>query len=152
VKEALTDKFWINVMQEELGQYKRNVVWKLVPIPERLNVIDANWIYKNKSNESCIVTMDKVRLVAQGSNEGGIDKTLHVNNVDGGKIMVTLISVDDDVYGGMSNSMLEHFVRQVQSEFEMNLVGELTYFPGLQVEQMEDTILISESKYHVNIM
>ena len=26
VKEALTDEYWINVMQEELGQFKRNEV------------------------------------------------------------------------------------------------------------------------------
>lgn len=106
-------------MQEELGQYKRNAIWKLVPIAERLNVIDANWIYKNKYDESGIVTMNKVRLVAQGCSKGEIDKTLYVKNIDGGTIMVTLISIDD---------MFMDFVRQVQSEFEMNLVGELTYF------------------------
>ena len=33
VKEALTDEYWINVMQEELGQFKRNEVWNLVPRP-----------------------------------------------------------------------------------------------------------------------
>jgi len=37
--------------------------------------------------------------------------------------------------------MMEHFDRQVQSEFDMSLVGELAYFIGLQVKQMEDTNL-----------
>jgi len=40
----------------------------------------------------------------------------------------------------------------MQFEFEMSLVGELTYFLGLQVKQMEDTIFISQSKYAKNIM
>jgi hypothetical protein len=40
----------------------------------------------------------------------------------------------------------------MQSEFEMSLVGELTYFLGLQVKQMEDTIFISQSKYAKNIV
>jgi hypothetical protein len=40
----------------------------------------------------------------------------------------------------------------MQSEFEMSLVGELTYFLGLQVKQMEDSILISQSKYAKNIV
>ena len=40
----------------------------------------------------------------------------------------------------------------MQSEFEMSLVGELTYFLGLQVKQMEDSIFICQSKYAKNIM
>ena len=34
----------------------------------------------------------------------------------------------------------------------MSLVGELTYFLGLQVQQMDDTIFISQSKYAKNIV
>jgi hypothetical protein len=40
----------------------------------------------------------------------------------------------------------------MQFEFEMSLVGELTYFLGLQVKQIEDTIFISQSKYVNNIV
>ncbi|KAK2449059.1 hypothetical protein QL285_008290 [Trifolium repens] len=40
----------------------------------------------------------------------------------------------------------------MQSEFEMSLVGELTYFLGLQIKQMEDTIFICQSKYARNIV
>ncbi|XP_050890419.1 secreted RxLR effector protein 161-like [Lathyrus oleraceus] len=48
--------------------------------------------------------------------------------------------------------MVYHFVKQMQSEFEMSLVGELTYFLGLQVKQVDDTIFISQSKYSKNIV
>ncbi|WJX12365.1 hypothetical protein P8452_02875 [Trifolium repens] len=48
--------------------------------------------------------------------------------------------------------MVQHFVKQMQSEFEMSLVGELTYFLGLQIKQIEDTIFISQSKYARNII
>ena len=48
--------------------------------------------------------------------------------------------------------MVQHFVHQMQSKFEMSLMGELTYFLGLQVKQMEDTIFISQSKYAKNIV
>ncbi|XP_050890158.1 uncharacterized mitochondrial protein AtMg00810-like [Lathyrus oleraceus] len=34
----------------------------------------------------------------------------------------------------------------------MSLVGELTYFLGLQVKQMDDSIFISQSKYAKNIV
>jgi hypothetical protein len=48
VKEALTDEYWINAMQDELEQFKRNEVWELVPRPEGTNIIGTKWIYKNK--------------------------------------------------------------------------------------------------------
>src|ERR1044072_4901208 len=66
VKEALSDEYWINAMQEELCQFKRNEVWNLVLRPEGINVIGTKWIFKNKSDESGNVTRNKARLVAQG--------------------------------------------------------------------------------------
>jgi len=66
VKEALTDEFWIEAMQEELNQFKRSEVWDLVPRPEGMNVIGTKWIYKNKSDGNGTVTRNKARLVAQG--------------------------------------------------------------------------------------
>jgi len=66
--------------------------------------------------------------------------------------MIAQIYVDDIVFGGMSNQMVQHFVHQMQFEFEMSLVGELTYFLGLQVKQMEDMIFIYQSNYAKNIV
>jgi hypothetical protein len=66
VKEALTDEFWIEAMQEELNQFKRSEVWDLVPRPDSVNIIGTKWIYKNKSDEKGIITKNKARLVAQG--------------------------------------------------------------------------------------
>jgi hypothetical protein len=66
VKEALTDDFWIEAMQEELNQFKRSEVWDLVPRPNDINVIGTKWIYKNKSDENGTVTRNKARLLAQG--------------------------------------------------------------------------------------
>ena len=66
VKEALTDEFWIEAMQEELNQFKRSEVCDLAPRPDGTNVIGTKWIYKNKSDENGTVTRNKARLVAQG--------------------------------------------------------------------------------------
>ena len=74
MKEALTDEFWINAMQEELEQFKRNEVWELVPRPEGTNVIGTKWIFKNKTNEEGVITRNKARLVAQGYTQiEGVD-------------------------------------------------------------------------------
>ncbi|KAK2375338.1 putative mitochondrial protein [Trifolium repens] len=90
-------------------------------------------------------------LEEQGYRKGGSDKTLFVKQ-EKGKFIIAQIYVDDIVFGGMSNAMVQHFVQQMQSEFEMSLVGELTYFLGIQIKQMDDTIFISQSKYARNII
>jgi len=90
-------------------------------------------------------------LVNQGYIKGGSDKSLFVKE-ENEILMIAHIYVDHIVFGGMSNQMVQHFVQQMQSEFEMSLVGELTYFLGLQVKQMEDTIFIYQSKYAKNIV
>jgi hypothetical protein len=90
-------------------------------------------------------------LLQQGYRKGETDKTLFVRQ-EKGKLMIAQIYVDDIVFGGMTDALVKQFVHQMQSEFEMSLVGELTYFLGLQVKQMEDTIFISQSKYAKNIV
>ncbi|KAK2426713.1 putative mitochondrial protein [Trifolium repens] len=90
-------------------------------------------------------------LEEQGYRKGGSDKTLLVKE-EKGKFIIAQIYVDDIVFGGMSNTMVQHFVKQMQLEFEMSLVGELTYFLGLQIKQMEDTTFVSQSKYARNIV
>src|ERR1044072_7712661 len=69
-----------------------------------------------------------------------------------GNLMIAQIYVDDIVFGGMLDPMVEHFVHQMKSEFEMSLVGELNYFLGLQVKQMDDSIFVSQSKYAKGIV
>ena len=34
IEEAIDDSIWVNVMQEQLTQFERNKVWKLVPKPK----------------------------------------------------------------------------------------------------------------------
>jgi hypothetical protein len=74
VKVAHTDDFWINAMQEELSQFKRNKVWELVQRPENVNFIGTKWMFKNKSDEKGVVTRNKARLVAHGYTQiEGVD-------------------------------------------------------------------------------
>jgi len=61
-------------MQEELNQFVRNEVWTLVPKTNQMNVIGTKWVFRNKSNDSSIITRNKVRLVSNEYNQAeGID-------------------------------------------------------------------------------
>ncbi|XP_050916807.1 uncharacterized mitochondrial protein AtMg00810-like [Lathyrus oleraceus] len=122
-----------------------------------MNVIGTKWIYKNKFDEKGIKAprgwYERLTeyLVNNGYRKGGTEKTLFVKE-ENGKLMIAQIYVDGIVFGGMSNQIVQHFVRKIQFEFEMSLVGELTYFLGLQVKQMDGIIFISQSKYAKSIV
>nr|GFC40442.1 Gag-Pol polyprotein [Tanacetum cinerariifolium] len=60
--EALKDTDWVSAMQEELDQFARLKVWRLVPRPEGKSVIKTKWIFKNKKDESSLVIRNKARL------------------------------------------------------------------------------------------
>ncbi|GJT27150.1 retrovirus-related pol polyprotein from transposon TNT 1-94 [Tanacetum coccineum] len=61
-------------MQEELYQFDRLQVWKLVDKPFGKTVIKLKWLWKNKKNEDQTVIRNKARLVAKGyAQEDGID-------------------------------------------------------------------------------
>ncbi|GJW95512.1 retrovirus-related pol polyprotein from transposon TNT 1-94 [Tanacetum coccineum] len=74
VAEALKDVDWVSAMQDELDQFARLKVWRLVPRPEGKTIIKTKWIFKNKKDESSLVIRNKARLVAVGyCQQDGID-------------------------------------------------------------------------------
>nr|GEZ30939.1 hypothetical protein [Tanacetum cinerariifolium] len=74
VVEALKDVDWVSAMQEELDQFARLKVWRLVPRPDGKSVIKTKWILKNKKDKSSLVIQNKARLVAVDySQQEGID-------------------------------------------------------------------------------
>ncbi|GJW28093.1 retrovirus-related pol polyprotein from transposon TNT 1-94 [Tanacetum coccineum] len=61
-------------MQEELNEFERLKVWKLVPPPDKVMVITLKWIYKVKLDELGGILKNKARLVARGyRQEKGIN-------------------------------------------------------------------------------
>src|SRR4030095_9240172 len=74
ITEALQDPDWIIAMQEELNQFERMKVWRLVPRPKGRIVIGTRWVFKNKCDENRVIVRNKARLVAKGyRQQEGID-------------------------------------------------------------------------------
>ncbi|CAA0811305.1 cysteine-rich RLK (RECEPTOR-like protein kinase) 8, partial [Striga hermonthica] len=73
-------------------------------------------------------------LLEKGFKRGGVNQTFFAlrTNVD---LLAVQIYVDDIIFGSTSKKLVNHFVKLMSSEFEMSLVGELSYFLGLQVKQ-----------------
>ncbi|GJZ11643.1 retrovirus-related pol polyprotein from transposon TNT 1-94 [Tanacetum coccineum] len=55
---------WIIAMQEVAFD-----VWELVPQPKNMTIIGTKWVFRNKLDKKGVVSQNKVRLVAQGSNQ-----------------------------------------------------------------------------------
>ena len=72
-------------------------------------------------------------LMEKGFSRGSVDTTLfrkkHKHDM-----LVIQIYVDDIIFGATNQSLCEHFAKEMQSEFEMSMMGELTFFLGLQVK------------------
>lgn len=77
---------------------------------------------------------------------GTVDKTLF-KFVKDDHILLVQIYVDDIIFGSTNPKLCEKFSKIMQEKFEMSMMGELTFFLGLQVKQLEKGIFINQSKY-----
>ncbi|XP_060960859.1 uncharacterized mitochondrial protein AtMg00810-like [Cannabis sativa] len=75
-----------------------------------------------------------------------IDNTLFIKLLQPG-IFVAQIYVDDIIFGSTCEKEVVKFVDLMTSEFEMSLIGDLSFFLGLQIKQTDQGIFISQSKY-----
>nr|GEX32525.1 retrovirus-related Pol polyprotein from transposon TNT 1-94 [Tanacetum cinerariifolium] len=72
--EALKYVDLVSAMQDELDQFSKLKVWRLVPRPKGKTIINTKWIFKNKKDKSNLVIRNKVRLVDVGYyQKEGID-------------------------------------------------------------------------------
>ncbi|KAJ9546296.1 hypothetical protein OSB04_018839 [Centaurea solstitialis] len=74
IDQALSDPDWVRAMQDELAEFERNKVWRLVKRPWGKSIIGLKWIFRNKKDENNLVIRNKARLVAKGfRQQEGID-------------------------------------------------------------------------------
>ena len=52
-------------------------------------------------------------------------------------MIVMVVYVDDIIFGSDLKIMSVNFASEMKKEFEMSMLGELTFFLGLQVSQSE---------------
>jgi hypothetical protein len=68
------------------------------------------------------------------------------------KICLYEIYVDDIIFGSTNKSTCEEFSRIMVQKFEMSMMGELKYFLGFQVNQLQEGTFISQTKYTQDIL
>jgi hypothetical protein len=85
-------------------------------------------------------------LLEKGFIRGQADQTLFIRN-QGNHKLIAQIYVDDIIFGATLDSQAHEFAEEMKQEFEMSMIGELTYFLGMQVKQTYEGIFIFQAKY-----
>ncbi|GKA20316.1 retrovirus-related pol polyprotein from transposon TNT 1-94 [Tanacetum coccineum] len=88
----------------------------------------------------------KAFLIKHEYKMGMVDNTLFTKKRSSNLIIVQ-IYVDDIIFGSTCQDMCDEFSKIMHDEFEMSMMGELNFFLGLQIKQMEDGIFFNQSKY-----
>ncbi|GJS70221.1 retrovirus-related pol polyprotein from transposon TNT 1-94 [Tanacetum coccineum] len=84
----------------------------------------------------------KAFLIKHEYKMGMVDNTLFTKKKSSNLIIVQ-IYVDDIIFGSTCQDMCDEFAKIMHDEFEMSMMGELNFFLGLQIKQMEDNIFFN---------
>jgi hypothetical protein len=60
---------------------------------------------------------------------------------------VLQIYIDDIIFRSTNQDFCEELGKMMANEFEMSIIGELSYFLGLQIKQMKNGTFVSQGKY-----
>jgi hypothetical protein len=60
--------------------------------------------------------------------------------------------VDDIIFGDSSHVLVSNFQEIIEKEFQMSMIGELTFFLGIQVKQTKSGIFVHQVKYMKDLM
>ena len=75
-------------------------------------------------------------LVSHSFTRGKADQTLFIKREDG-ELIIAQVYVDDIIYGSTKDELAHSFLKLMQVEFEMSMIGELTHFLRLQIRQQD---------------
>nr|GEU89805.1 hypothetical protein [Tanacetum cinerariifolium] len=121
-----------------------------------IGFIDADYlsyVYKLKKalyglKQASIAWYDELSifLLQNGFSKGTIDLMLFTRHFDD-DILVVQVYVDDIIFGSTDPRYATLFSDLMKSRFKMSMMGEMTFFLGLQVNQSLSGIFINQSKY-----
>ena len=75
-------------------------------------------------------------LVSKGFKIGMVDTTLFTKSI-GNDLFICKIYIDDIIFGLTNPSFCDEFGEMMSWEFEMSMIGELSFFLGLQIKQTQ---------------
>ncbi|GJS40812.1 retrovirus-related pol polyprotein from transposon TNT 1-94 [Tanacetum coccineum] len=90
-------------------------------------------------------------LLAQGFSKGVVDPTLFIRKT-GKHTLHVQIYVDDIIFASTDPKDCDRFSNEMSSKFQMSMMGQISFFLGLQISQNPRGIFINQSKYANEIL
>ncbi|GJS80359.1 retrovirus-related pol polyprotein from transposon TNT 1-94, partial [Tanacetum coccineum] len=85
-------------------------------------------------------------LLANNFFKGAVDPTLFIRK-SGKHILLVQIYVDDIIFASTDHNACHVFSKEMSSKFQMSMMGQMSFFLGLQVSQSPRGIFINQAKY-----
>jgi hypothetical protein len=98
-------------------------------------------LYGHKQAPRAWYVMLKTFLLEHGYVMRSVDKTIFTLNHDTDFLLVQ-IYMDDIIFVGSSHTLVSRFQEMVESEFQMSMMEELTFFLVIQVKQTKEGTLV----------
>ncbi|WVZ90946.1 hypothetical protein U9M48_037196 [Paspalum notatum var. saurae] len=80
-------------------------------------------------------------LIEKGFKIGRVDTTLFTKKMDNG-LFVCQVYVDDIIFGSTNEEFCKEFGKMMAKEFEISIIGELTFFLEFQIKQLKEGTFI----------
>nr|GEU71951.1 hypothetical protein [Tanacetum cinerariifolium] len=163
VHQALKDPSWIEAMQEEFLQFKmekeEGIDYEEVFAPiARIEAIRLFLAYASFMG-FMVYQMDVKSAFLYGTikEEVYVCQSLGIENPNYSdkvyKVVKTVVTTSSTKAEYIATANLcKAFEKLMKDKFQMSLMGELTFFLGLQVKQKQDGIIISQDKYVAKIL
>ncbi|GKB23115.1 retrovirus-related pol polyprotein from transposon TNT 1-94 [Tanacetum coccineum] len=90
-------------------------------------------------------------LISQHFSKGAVDPTLFTRQA-GNDLLLVQIYVDDIIFSSTNFAMCNEFANQMTTKFKMSMMGQMSFFLGLQISQSPRGIFINQSKYASEIV
>jgi hypothetical protein len=90
-------------------------------------------------------------LIEKGFTIEKVNTTLFTKKLNG-EIFICQVYIDDIIFGSTNEDYGKEFGELMSKDFEMSMIGELTFFLGFQVKQMKERIFISQEKYTKDLL
>nr|GEW93844.1 putative NB-ARC [Tanacetum cinerariifolium] len=155
-QQASQDVKWQDAMTKEIRALQQNGTWTLEELPEGKKAIDSKWVYKIKYKPNGDIERYKAQLVAKGftQQEGWITTThlflfIYKSNM---AYVAALIYVDDVIIVGDNMNKIQATKTELNHRFTIKDLGTLNYFLGIEVVRTRDGIVLSQSKYTLDIL
>ena len=78
--------------------------------------------------------------------KGNEDNNIYIK-VNQNNLLIIEVYVDEIIFGSIDHRMSQKFAKDMHNEFKISLLGELSYFLGLRICELDTCIFISQTKY-----